>query len=117
MGLSVSEREAFPKAVKNIISQMTKSELVAHFIKQGISRSTIQYNAINLSTKLWSFLRSWLHFLPDLASSHYFILSTAWVNENVNYVTKDINPLNVLQTCPTENFWGCLSEKEYEGGW
>ncbi|RNA02406.1 hypothetical protein BpHYR1_037805 [Brachionus plicatilis] len=46
MGLSVSEREAFRKAVKNMISQMTKSDLEAYFTTQGISRSTI-YNAIN----------------------------------------------------------------------
>ncbi|RMZ95774.1 hypothetical protein BpHYR1_039458 [Brachionus plicatilis] len=46
MGLPVSEREAFRKAVKTMISQMTKSDLVAHFIKEGIAPSTI-YNAIN----------------------------------------------------------------------
>ncbi|RNA18632.1 hypothetical protein BpHYR1_020238 [Brachionus plicatilis] len=46
MGLSVSEREVFRKTVKNLISQMTKSDLVAHFTKQGIARSTI-YNTIN----------------------------------------------------------------------
>ncbi|RNA43258.1 hypothetical protein BpHYR1_022911 [Brachionus plicatilis] len=36
------------------------------------------------------------------------------MNENVNYVTKDINPPNVLQVRSTENFWGCLSEKEFD---
>jgi hypothetical protein len=46
MGLSVSEREAFRKTVKNMISQMAKSDIVAHFTKQGIARSTI-YNTIN----------------------------------------------------------------------
>ncbi|RNA02407.1 glucosylceramidase 4 [Brachionus plicatilis] len=39
------------------------------------------------------------------------------MNENVNYVTKYINPPNVLQARSTETFWGCLSEKVYEGGW
>ena len=46
MGLSVTERENFRKAVKNMISQTNKSDLVAHFTKQGIARSTI-YNTIN----------------------------------------------------------------------
>ena len=46
MGLSVSEREAFRKAVKNMISQMTKSDLVAHFTKQEINRSTIYTGVI-----------------------------------------------------------------------
>ena len=56
-------------------------------------------------------------FWPDLASAHYSMESTTWMNENVNYVTKDINPPNVPQARPIENFWGCLSEKVYEGGW
>ena len=46
MGLPVTERENFRKAVENMIAQMKKSELVAHFTKQGIARSTI-YNTIN----------------------------------------------------------------------
>ena len=45
MGLSVTERENFRKAFKNMISQMKKSEIVEHFTKQGIA-STI-YNTIN----------------------------------------------------------------------
>ena len=46
MGLLVTERENFRKAVKNIISQMKKSDLVAHFTKQGIARISI-YNTFN----------------------------------------------------------------------
>ena len=36
---------------------------------------------------------------------------------NVNFVPKEINPPNVPQTRPIENFWGCLTQKVYEGGW
>jgi hypothetical protein len=32
-------------------------------------------------------------------------------------VPKDINPPNVPQARPIENFWGCLAQKVYEGGW
>ncbi|RNA05686.1 hypothetical protein BpHYR1_010228 [Brachionus plicatilis] len=53
-------------------------------------------------------------FLPDLASSHYSILSTTWMNENVNYVTKDINPPNVPQAPTIENFWDCLYKTEVD---
>ena len=35
------------------------------------------------------------------------------MDENV----KDINPPNVPQARPIENFWGCLVQKVYEGGW
>ena len=56
-------------------------------------------------------------FWPDLASTHYSKDSTAWMNEYVNYVVKEDNPLNVPQARPIENFWGCLSQKVYEDGW
>ena len=39
------------------------------------------------------------------------------MDENVKFVPKDINPPNVPQARPIENFWGCLSQKVYEGGW
>jgi hypothetical protein len=41
----------------------------------------------------------------------------AWINENVKFVPKDINPPYVSQASPIENFWGCLAQKVYEGGW
>ena len=33
------------------------------------------------------------------------------MNENVKFVPKRFNPLNVSQTCPIENFWRCLAQK------
>ena len=33
------------------------------------------------------------------------------------FVPKRFNPLNLTQTYPIENFWGCLAQKVYEGGW
>ena len=41
MRLSVVVRETFRKAVKNLISQFKKSEVVEHFTKPGIAKSTI----------------------------------------------------------------------------
>ena len=39
------------------------------------------------------------------------------MDENVNFVPKEINPPNVSQARPIENFWGCLAQKVYEEGW
>ena len=39
------------------------------------------------------------------------------MDENGNIVPKEINPPNVPQARPIENFWGCLTQKVYEGGW
>ena len=32
-------------------------------------------------------------------------------------INKEINPPNVPQARPIENFWGSLVQKVYEGGW
>ena len=39
------------------------------------------------------------------------------MDENVNYVSKEINPPNIAQTRPIKNLWVCLAQKIYEGGW
>jgi hypothetical protein len=56
-------------------------------------------------------------FWPDLASSHYAKQVVSWMEENVNFVSKDLNPPNVPQARPIEKFWGCLAQKVYEDGW
>jgi transposase len=56
-------------------------------------------------------------FWPDLASAHYSKATVAWMEQNVNYVAKKVNPPNVPQARPIENFWGWLTQKVYEGGW
>ena len=42
-------------------------------------------------------------FWPDLASCHYSKQTVAWMDENVKFVPKDINPPNVPQARPIEN--------------
>ena len=56
-------------------------------------------------------------FWPDLASSHYANSCVDWMEENIYFVPKAINPPNVPQARPIENFWGCLSEMVYKDGW
>jgi transposase len=46
MRSTVAIREALRERVKNLIPQMNKSEIVHHFVKEGIARSTV-YDAIN----------------------------------------------------------------------
>ncbi len=57
-------------------------------------------------------------FLPDLATSHYAIQTTAWLRQhNINFVPRQANPPNVPKARPIEAFWKLLSDKVYEGGW
>ena len=39
------------------------------------------------------------------------------MDENVNFVSKEINPSNFPQARLIEKFLDCLAQKVYEGGW
>ena len=56
-------------------------------------------------------------FWPYLARDHYSRDTIEWLDENVNNVTKRVNPPNVPQARPIENFWRSLLQKVYENGW
>ena len=43
-------------------------------------------------------------FCPDLASAHYSKATTDWMEKYVNYIPKNLNPPNVPQARPIENF-------------
>lgn len=56
-------------------------------------------------------------FWPDLAKPHYTKITIPWMNQNINFVPKKINPPNVPQARPIENFWGDLQQKVYQDAW
>lgn len=56
-------------------------------------------------------------FWPDLARAHTAKDTVEWMKRNIKFVPIEVNPPNVPQARPIENFWGCLSQKVYEGGW
>ena len=57
-------------------------------------------------------------FWPDLASAHYSTKNLEFLNtSNVNFVPKAINPPNVPQCRPIEDFFGALATKVYAGNW
>ena len=37
--------------------------------------------------------------------------TVSWMNENIKFVPKNINPHNVPQERSIENLWGCLAQK------
>ena len=51
MGLNVDAREGLGKWVIKFIPQMKKSEIVDHFVKEGLPKSTI-YDTINRITTM-----------------------------------------------------------------
>ena len=53
-------------------------------------------------------------FWPDLASSHYAKTVVNWYNEqNINFVTKEINPANLPEVGSIEDFWAYLKRMVY----
>jgi transposase len=116
-------KEKFPKKVLVwiAISDRGMSKPLFRLSKSVAINSSIYIDEC-LNKRLLPFIHEYHEdldyvFWPDLASAHYSMVSTTWMNKNVNYVTKDINPPNVPQARSIEIFWGCSSEKLYEGGW
>ena len=57
-------------------------------------------------------------FWPDKASSHYAKIVTDYLDEhNITYVPKEINPANLPEVRPIEDFWANLKREVYKGSW
>ena len=57
-------------------------------------------------------------FWPDLAPAHYAKDTIkAYEELNIKFVPKILNPPNVPQLRPIEDFWGILGRKLYQNGW
>ena len=57
-------------------------------------------------------------FWPDLASAHYARLTLETYDSlGIKYVTREMNPPNVPQLRPIEDFWGWLKKEVYQNNW
>jgi transposase len=57
-------------------------------------------------------------FWPDKASSHYARATQDFLAENnIPLVPRNVNPTNLPQCRPIEDYFGQLAQKVYEGGW
>lgn len=57
-------------------------------------------------------------FWPDLATAHYANDTVRWYNElGIKFIPKNVNPPNVPQLRPIEDFWGVLKQLVYANGW
>lgn len=101
--------------------------------EEGISKPIFRVggNAVNAQTYVDDCLRGALlpfieahHadgnyvFWPDKASSHYAKTATDFLTANrINFVPKSMNPTNLPQCRPVEDFFGYLGGIVYRGGW
>ena len=57
-------------------------------------------------------------FWPDLATCHYSNDSQAQMTaQDIQYITRDINPPNAPMIRPIEVYWAILKQKVYENNW
>lgn len=55
---------------------------------------------------------------PDLTSCHYARQTQNWLaNQNVAFVSRNDNSLNLPHVQPIEDCCALLSQKAYKGGW
>jgi transposase len=81
------------------------------YIKECLNKRLVKFIAKHHSDGKYIF---W----PDLATSHYANLTQAeYARLQIKYVPKNLNPPNVPQVRPIENFWSILERKVYLNGW
>ena len=88
--------------------------------ESGMRINTDVYISKCLKSNLLPFLaRKTNHiFWPDLASAHYSTKTLEFLNTSyVNFVPKAINPPNISQCRPVEDFFGILATKVYARNW
>jgi hypothetical protein len=128
-GLEASEEvkyrfvSKFPAKVMVWIAISAKGISDPLIMKSGNAINAQTYIDECLSERLTKFLAKYHSngnyiFWPDLASSHYAkATQAAYERLNIKVVPKSMNPPNVPQVCPIENFWSILKRKVYSNGY
>jgi hypothetical protein len=94
----------------------------AYFRKSGNAVNQEVYQEI-LETRLLPFIKKNYSnggyvFWPDLASAHYAAKVTNYLkSQNIPYIPRFMNPANLPEARPIEDFWGNLKMEVYKGDW
>lgn len=109
----------FEKKVLVWLAISPKGVSEAHFQQSGLAINQHLYRDECLEKRLYKFIKTHHSednyvFWPDLASAHYAKTVVAWYNENnINFVPKMINPANLPEVRPIEDFWAYLKRMVY----
>lgn len=91
----------------------------AFFVPSGLAINQHVYREECLQKRLLKFVRAHhaegqFVFWPDLASSHYAKSVQVWLDEqNIDFVPKWMNPANLPEVRPIEDFWAYLKRLVY----
>jgi hypothetical protein len=113
------KQSKFEKKVLVWIAISPKGMSSAYFLPAGLAINQDVYLEECLKKHLLPFIRKYhvndnYVFWPDLASSHYARKVTTWLEEqNIDFVPRDINPANLPEVRPIEDFWAYLKRKVY----
>ena len=94
-----------------------------YFLNKGITMNKYNYLKECIQKRVMSFIRQYhadnnYIFWPDQARAHYAKSVINNLNENnVNFVRKNDNPVNVPKCCPIENYWAILKQQLYKINW
>ncbi len=91
----------------------------AYYVPAGLAINQHVYREECLRKRLLTFIKT-KHsankfvFWPDLASSHYAKSVQNWLDEhNIEYVPRHLNPANLPEARPIEDFWAYLKSLVY----
>ena len=113
------KQSKFERKVLVLIAISPKGITSAYFLPAGLAINQDVYLQECLKKRLLKFIREHHDndnyvFWPDLASSHYAQKVTTWLKEqNINFVPREINPANLPEVRPIEDFWAYLKRLVY----
>lgn len=113
------KQSKFEKKVMVWVAISSKGMTDAYHVPAGLAINQHVYREECLSKRLLPFLRK-KHsrdkfvFWPDLASSHYAKSVQTWLDEHkIEYVPRHLNPANLPEVRPIEDFWAYLKSLVY----
>lgn len=115
-------REKYPPKLLVWLAISPKGVTKPYFRKSGNAVNQDVYHDI-LKQKLIPFIKKNYStggyvFWPDLASSHYANKVTNYLkSQNIPYIPKFMNPANLPEARPIEDFWANLKMEVYKGDW
>jgi len=103
------------------ISPAGISPIYIHHSKQAVNRfvyvDILKNTLLPLVSNYYKKNKNFI-FWPDLASAHYSAYTLEFLKkQKIKFVPKELNPANVPEARPIENFWGDLKRLVYKGNW
>ena len=121
--MKIQKKKKFEDHLMLLLCCMKKGCSKSCFLNKGILMNQYTYLKECIQKRVMSFIKQYhtynnCIFWLDQARAHYAKSVINYLNKNnVNFVHKIDNPVNVPECHPIENFWAILKQQVYKKNW